>query len=339
LAGTILVTGGAGYIGSHVCKALAGAGYEPVVYDNMQAGHLWAVQWGRLVEGDLLDPVRLRWALKHHQVEGVIHCAGLTSVPESVLQPTDYYQTNVGGTLCLLESMREVGVKALVFSSTCATYGAPNKLPIPETHQQVPTSPYGRSKLMAEQALGDFRQAYGIGSVALRYFNAAGADPRSDIGEERSVQTHLFPLALQAAFTGTEMTVHGTDYSTRDGTCVRDYVHVSDLAKAHLAALERLRAGKAAHAYNLGCGQGATVLEVLASIARVTGKRVPRTMGPRRQGDPPELVADATRARQELGWVPDFPQLDAMVRTAWSWELKRQMDPLPPVLPPPPGGA
>ncbi len=329
MANTILVTGGAGYIGSHVCKALASIGMVPVTFDNMAAGHRWAVQWGPLVEGDLRDGAALSAAFKTYAVEAVIHCAGLTSVPESQVQPHAYYDTNVVGTLSLLAAMRQAGLKALIFSSSCATYGNPTKVPIVEGHPQQPTSPYGRSKLMAEQILADHRNAYGIESVSLRYFNAAGADPRSDVGEDRAVQTHLFPLAMQAALQGNEMVVYGTDYDTRDGTCVRDYVHVSDLAAAHVMALQKLRSGKAAHAYNLGTGEGTTVMEVLAAILRVTNKRVPRRLGQRRSGDPAELVADSTRARQELGWHPQHRHIDAMVRTAWSWELKRQLDHAP----------
>jgi len=320
---SILVTGGAGYIGSHVCRALAAAGYEPVAFDNLSRGHRWAVRWGPLVEGDILDRAALDEALRRFTPAAVMHFAAFAYVGESVAQPGMYYRNNVAGSLTLLEAMRDHAVGRMVFSSTCATYGVPQRLPIPEDHPQHPVNPYGASKLMVERMLGDFGAAHGLRSVALRYFNAAGAAPAAGIGESHEPETHLIPLALDAAAgIRPDVTVFGDQYPTRDGTCVRDYIHVDDLAQAHLLALQALEAGHASTAYNLGNGQGFTVREVIAAVEQVTGRAVAVRIGPARAGDPPELVGDAARIRAELGWRPQVAQLADIVASAWRWHQR-----------------
>ena len=316
----VLVTGGAGYVGSHACKALARAGYVPVVYDNLSRGHAWAVKWGPLEHGDLLNPARLAAVIGKHRPFAVLHFAALAYVGESVADPLRYYRNNVGGTINLLQAMRENAVRGIVFSSTCSVYGAPKKLPIPENHPQAPLNPYGHSKRMIEQMLADAASAHGLRSVSLRYFNAAGADPEGEIGEVHDPETHLIPLALEAAAgLRPRLTIHGTDYATRDGTCIRDYVHVSDLADAHVLALRYLARNRGASAFNLGNGGGFTVREVIAAAERVTGRKVPSREGPRRAGDPPALVASAASARRKLGWKPRYRDLEAMIATAWRW--------------------
>jgi UDP-arabinose 4-epimerase len=321
---TVLVTGGAGYIGSHACKALAQAGYRPVVYDSLVYGHEWAVKWGPLERGDILDAERLAEVFAKHRPAAVMHFAAFAYVGESVTDPAKYYRNNVVGTLNLLEAMRAAGVGNLVFSSTCATYGVPAETPIREDMPQAPINPYGASKLMIERVLADYAAAYGLKSMALRYFNAAGADPDGEVGEDHEPETHLIPLALDAAAgVGPELTLHGDDYATPDGTCIRDYVHVSDIADAHVLALKALEAGKALElAYNLGGGAGASVSEVIAATTRVTGRPVPLTVGPRRPGDPPVLVADASLAAADLGWRPRH-DLDQMLATAWAWTQRQ----------------
>jgi len=325
---TVLVTGGAGYIGSHACKALAAAGYRPVCYDNLVYGHPWAVRWGPLEHGDIADRDRLDAVLSRHRPVAVMHFAAYAYVGESVLDPGKYYRNNVLGSLCLLEAMRDHGIQRLVFSSTCATYGVPRQVPIDEEHPQLPINPYGASKLMVERMLADFALAHGIGSVALRYFNAAGADPEGEIGEAHDPETHLIPLVLDAAAgVRPEVNVHGTDYDTPDGTCIRDYIHVSDLASAHLLALARLErlvgANAVSLAYNLGNGRGFSVREVIAGAQAVTGRQVEVRHGPRRPGDPPRLVGDARRAVQELGWWPRHADLRQIIATAWQWHCRR----------------
>jgi len=321
----ILVTGGAGYIGSHACKALALAGYTPVVFDSLVYGHRWAVKWGPLREGDILDAERLDAVLAEYRPDAVMHFAAYCYVGESVREPAKYYHNNVVGTLSLLDAMRRHGIDKLIFSSTCATYGVPNHVPIAEDHPQQPVNPYGASKLMIERILFDYETAYGLRSVMLRYFNAAGADPGSEIGEDHDPETHLIPLALQAA-SGIlpNITVHGNDYDTPDGTCIRDYIHVADLADAHVRALAALEQGAPTTAFNLGNGQGFSVQEVIDAIQRITGHSVRVEIGPRRPGDPPILVGDAARIRSELGWAPRFPQLDTIVETAWRWHSSRR---------------
>lgn len=319
----ILVTGGAGYIGSHVCKALARAGYRPVVLDNLSQGHAWAVKWGPLIVGDILDRDALDAVMTRFSPVAVLHFAAFASVAESTADPGKYYRNNVAGALSLIETMRAHDVGAMVLSSTCATYGVPETPLIGEDHPQRPINPYGASKLMVERMLLDFQAAHGLSSITLRYFNAAGADPEGEIGEDHDPETHLVPLVLDAAAgRRTSVTVHGDDYATADGTAVRDFVHVSDLAQAHVLALEALLLGRGSSAYNLGSGQGFSVREVIAAVRRLTGREVPVSTGPRRPGDPAHLVADATRARAELGWQPTASRLDTIVETAWAWHGK-----------------
>jgi UDP-arabinose 4-epimerase len=319
----ILVTGGAGYIGSHACKALAKAGYTPVTYDNLTYGHEWAVKWGPLEKGDICDRERLDEVLARYRPEAAMHFAAFAYVGESVSDPAKYYRNNVYGSLSLLEALRDHGVSNFVFSSTCATYGVPDQIPIPETQTQRPINPYGASKLMVEQMLRDFEIAHGIKWIALRYFNAAGADPDNEIGEAHDPETHLIPLVLDAASGRQEnITVFGADYDTRDGTCVRDYIHVTDLAEAHVLALQALECGAPSAAYNLGNGTGYSVSEVIAAARRVTGINIPTVMSGRRPGDPTTLVGDASRAHTELGWQPRFFELDQIVSTAWAWHQR-----------------
>jgi len=317
---TILVTGGAGYVGSHACKALARAGYRPVVYDSLVRGHREAVRWGPLVEADLADLSRLCDTLKRFDVAAVLHFAAFAYVGESVEQPGLYFRNNVANTLTLLEAMRTSAVRHIVFSSTCATYGVPDRVPITESVPQRPVNPYGESKLMVERMLHWYGAAHGFTHAALRYFNAAGADPEGEIGENHEPETHLIPLVLQAALgQRAQIDVLGTDYPTADGTAVRDYIHVQDLAEAHVKALDLLLRGGLSIAVNLGTGVGHSVREVIAAAERVTSRRVPRRETPRRFGDPPVLVADASRARELLGWQLQVSDLDTILKTAWAW--------------------
>lgn len=320
---TILVTGGAGYIGSHACKALDAAGYRPVVVDNLAYGHEWAVQWGPLEHGDIADQKWLNTVIERHKPDAVIHFAAFAYVGESVTNPGKYYRNNVAGTIVLLEAMRDHAISRIIFSSTCATYGIPKVLPIAETTPQQPINPYGASKLMVERILSDFETAHATQWIALRYFNAAGADPAGTIGEAHNPETHLIPLTLDAA-TGRRgaLSVFGSDYDTRDGTCVRDYIHVTDLAHAHVLALKALERGTSSQAINLGNGAGFTVKEVIAAVERVTGLRVPHTLCPRRAGDPPALISASTVAREILGWIPQYPDLDRIIADAWAWHQR-----------------
>jgi UDP-glucose-4-epimerase GalE len=321
----ILVTGGAGYVGSHACKALAAAGHEPIVYDNLTRGHREFARWGPLEEGDLRDGPRLDAVFARHRIDAVMHFAALAYVGESVEQPALYYRNNVGGTLELLDAMRRAGVGRLVFSSTCATYGVPVRMPITEDLPQQPINPYGATKLMIERVLRDYDAAYGLRSVALRYFNAAGCDPDGEIGEDHDPETHLIPRVLMAA-DGTlpHVEVFGTDYPTPDGTCLRDYIHVADLADGHLRALDYLARGGATTAINLGTGRAFSVREVIGAAGRVTGRPIPVREGPRREGDPPVLVADATRARDVLGFAARYAEIEPIVATAWRWHERRR---------------
>ena len=315
----VLVAGGAGYIGSHTCKMLAAAGHVPVVFDNQESGHDWAAKWGPLERGDINDPDALAAVLKRHRPEVVINFAALAYVGESSREPIRYYRTNVGGLLTLIETMRAHGVAKMVFSSSCATYGVPDRLPIVEDLRQDPINPYGRSKLMGEQVLRDACAAHGLGAVALRYFNAAGADPDGETGEEHEPETHLIPLVLQAAHgERPHISVFGTDYPTPDGTCIRDYVHVTDLATAHVAAIGACQGGRFA-AYNLGTGRGASINEVIAKAREITQRRIVVKAEARRPGDPPVLVADAALARGALGWRPEHSDLDSVIESAWRW--------------------
>jgi len=320
MAEAILVTGGAGYVGSHVCQALSAAGYLPVVYDNLLSGHGWAVQWGPLEGGDLIDAARLEEVIRRYRPVAVIHLAGLIISSESVREPEQYYTNNVTGSLSLLAAMRRNGIERIVFSSSAAVYGEPEVIPIPETHRQLPLNPYGTSKLVIEGALHDYARAYGLHSVSLRYFNAAGADPAGEIGEAHHVETHLVPLVLDvAAGLRPAVAVYGTDYPTPDGTCIRDYVHVTDLAEAHILALQYLDRAVGAHVFNLGSGEGATVRAVIRMVEGITGRMIPLSIAPRRPGDPAALLADSGRARQVLGWQPRLSDLDTVVATAWAW--------------------
>ena len=323
MSNAILVTGGAGYVGSHACKTLAEAGYQPVVFDNLSRGHREAVRWGPLIEGDLHDTARVVAALQDHGVTGVMHFAAFAYVGESVGEPEIYYRNNVGGTLALLEAMRRVGVSTIVFSSTCAVYGSPERLPIAETTAKAPLNPYGETKLAIERALHWYAGAYGLRFAALRYFNAAGADPAGEIGEDHNPETHLIPRVLRAALgTGEPVEVYGTDYATPDGTAIRDYIHVTDLGDAHVRALGYLGAAGENGAMNLGTGQGCSVRQVIAAVERVTGRPVPFRESARRPGDPPELVADPALARTRLGWQPRHSDLDTIIRTALAWERR-----------------
>jgi UDP-glucose-4-epimerase GalE len=315
----VLVTGGAGYIGSHAAKALQRAGYRVVVFDNLVAGHRAAVKFGEFVEGDIADTAAVREALRRHRISAVMHFAAFLDVGESVREPAKYYRNNAVGALSVLEAMAAESVRDFVFSSTCATYGEPIEMPIAETHPQNPINSYGESKLAVERALPHFQAAHAVRYVALRYFNASGADPDGAIGEDHSPEIHIIPRAIEAATGGRGLLVFGDDYPTPDGTCLRDYVHVSDLADAHVKALESISGGGPSAAYNLGTGEPHSVREVIDTVAQVTGRDVPWTLAPRRPGDPAVLYAAARKAQAELGWTPKFGDLETIVRTAWDW--------------------
>jgi len=323
LAPTILVTGGAGYVGAHACKALAVRGYSPVVFDNLVHGHEGAVKWGPLEIGDIADRARLDAVIAAHRPAAVMHFAAFTYVGESVADPGKYYRNNVAGTLSLLEAMRDHHIERLVFSSTAATYGTPDSVPITEDAAKAPINPYGQSKWTAECMIADFAAAHGLRAAALRYFNAAGADPGGEIGELHEPEAHLIPLAMQAVTgDGPPLTLFGDDYPTPDGTCIRDYIHVADLADAHVRALDWLDGASGANAFNLGTGHGASVRQVLDAVERVAGKPVPHSIGPRRAGDPAELVSDPAKANRELSWVPSMSDLETIVATAWAWHRR-----------------
>ena len=315
----ILVTGGAGYVGSHASRMLAAAGHEVWVYDNLSLGHREAVAEGRLIEGDLHDGELIEQILGEKSIDAVMHFAALTQVGESVSDPASYYNNNVLGAFSLLEAMRRAGVKRFIFSSTTATYGEPETIPITEKEPQQPINPYGFTKLVIEKVLADYASAYGLAYAALRYFNAAGAHPDGDLGEDHDPETHLIPIVLQVALgQRDQITIFGSDYPTPDGTCVRDYVHVDDLAQAHLAALDRLQEGEGLR-LNLGTGHGNSVREIVEASRRVTGCEIPVVEGERRPGDPPILVADASLARQVLDWEPRYTDIEQIIQTAWNW--------------------
>jgi UDP-arabinose 4-epimerase len=322
MADRILVTGGAGYIGSHTAKALAAAGYEPVAFDSLLHGHEAAVRWGPLVRGDLRDRDLLAKTIADHRIAGVVHFAALTPVGESLRDPRSYFENNVAGSLSLLGAMRDRGVETIVFSSSCAIYGSPVRIPMDEDHPQAPITPYGDTKLAVERALLWYGTAYGLRWTALRYFNAAGADADGEIGEDHEPETHLIPLALAAAASGRPLSVFGTDYDTPDGTAIRDYVHVEDLAAAHVRALGHLRNGGASDAFNLGSGTGTSVREILDGVARVSGREVPWVAAPRRAGDPPVLVADAAKAERVLGWRTVRSDIGTILATAHAWHAR-----------------
>jgi UDP-arabinose 4-epimerase len=326
----VLVTGGAGYIGSHTCKALAAAGYHPVSFDNLSLGHEWAVKWGPLVKADLLDAQTVQRALREHQIQAVIHFAASAYVGDSMRDPAWYYRNNVLTTLTLLDSMRAVGVKDIIFSSSCSVYGNPSRVPIDESHPTGPLSPYGQSKLDGENALRWYGQAYQMGWMALRYFNAAGADAAGDTGEDHEPETRLVPRAIMAAVgTAPPLEVFGTDYPTPDGTAIRDYIHVTDLASAHVSALNALKSGTPSQVLNLGTGRGYSVREVLTTVGKALGLEVPHELAPRRAGDPAEVVADARRAQEVLGWSARESALDSIVTTAARWHAKHRGAPGP----------
>lgn len=318
----VLVTGGAGYIGSHACKALAQADYAPVAFDNLVYGHRRAVKWGPLVVGDITNGAALDWVFAEHRPVAVMHFAAYAYVGESVTDPEKYYNNNVGGSLSLLSAMRRAGVGALVFSSTCATYGEPKTMPIREDHPQHPVNPYGRTKLLIEQAMADYGRGYGLRSAALRYFNACGADPEGEIGERHDPETHLIPRALMAAAGEIpHLDLFGEDYDTPDGTCIRDYIHVTDLARAHVLALQHLLCKGESMGINLGTGRGTSVREIIRAVERVSGRTLPVKISPRREGDPPLLYADPTMAEQVLGFRTKYNDIEEILDNSWRFHM------------------
>lgn len=320
----ILVTGGAGYIGSNVCKALSESGYTPVTYDNLCSGNKSAVNWGPFEQGDIRDRERLRAIIKKYKPEAVMHFAALIQVGQSVIDPAIYYHNNVYGSLCLLEEMREAGIKHIVCSSTAAVYGTPLSVPIPEDAPKLPINPYGQSKLMMENMISDYSNAYGTQYAVLRYFNAAGADTETEAGSAYKTDTHIIPLLMRVA-SGLlpEIKLFGEDYDTEDGTAVRDYIHITDLAQAHILALEHIMAGKGNLAVNIGNSTGYSVAQVIEAAKRITGKDIAVAKSPRRAGDPAVLIADSARAKNILNWKPAYSDLDTIVETAWKWRQKQ----------------
>jgi UDP-glucose-4-epimerase GalE len=316
---TVLVTGGAGYIGSHTAKALRRTGHRVVIYDNLSAGHRGAALGAPVIEGDIRDVDAVRRALRDSGASAVMHFAAWLVVSDSVGDPIGYYRNNVGGALATLEAMAAEECRQFIFSSTCAVYGEPLETPIRETNPTAPINAYGQTKLAIEHALPHFERAYGIRSIRLRYFNAAGADPDGELGEDHSPEIHVIPRAFEAASGGPPFEIFGEDYSTPDGTCLRDYIHVTDLAEAHVCALRRLEAGGASVTYNVGTERPSSVRDVLAAVERATGRPVARTSAPRRPGDPAVLFASAERIRTDLGWTPRRPELDTIVADAWKW--------------------
>jgi len=321
---SVLVAGGAGYIGSHAAKILHQRGYRPVVVDNLSRGHRRAVKWGDFKEADLSDSNALAWIMKKYKVKAVMHFAAFAYVGESMSDPALYYQNNVVAALSLLNAMREADCRAFIFSSTCATYGIPASIPIVEENPQNPINPYGWTKLMVEKILDDFDRAYGFSHVNLRYFNAAGADPEGEIGEDHDPETHLIPLVFDAALgKRPNISIFGNDYPTPDGTCIRDYIHVIDLAEAHVLALEHLLGGGDSRSYNMGNNAGYSVLEVIESARKITGREITAVNADRRVGDPPTLVGSSEKIKKELGWKPKYPDLETIIETAWNWHKSK----------------
>jgi UDP-glucose 4-epimerase len=318
----ILVTGGAGYIGSHVVKELLRRNYTPIVFDNLQTGHRNAAMDALLVEGDLSDQKKLKETFQSRPIDAVMHFAADCSVGESVQNPVKYFTNNVRNSLKLIDMMEEFKINKIVFSSSAAVYGEPEGIPIPEEHSCAPANPYGETKWIFEKVLQAFHDAGKLNFVSLRYFNAAGADPEGKFGEDHSPETHLIPLVIKAALSGDPVPVYGTDYQTPDGTCIRDYIHVTDLAHAHILALRKLDQGKISGIYNLGNGNGYSVREVIKTVEKVTGRKVASVDSPRRPGDPARLVASSEKIRKDLGWVPRYPNLETIVETAWEWHRK-----------------
>lgn len=319
----ILVVGGAGYIGSHTNKLLNRHGYQTVVFDNLSTGHREFVKWGEYFEGDLEHPDHLRLCFEKYPIDAVMHFSAFINVGESVVDPGKYYRNNVVNAINLLDAMRDFNVKYFIFSSTAATFGNPVEIPLTESHPQQPINPYGHSKLMIEQVLDDYDAAYGIRSIVLRYFNAAGADPDGEIGERHHPETHLIPLTIHAALGKREdIKIFGTDYDTEDGTCVRDYIHVNDLAGAHIQGLEYLRKSDSSASFNLGNNKGYSVREVIDKVRQVSGREFKVTEDPRRDGDPPVLIASSDKAQATLGWKPSFDDIDTIIETAWRWHEK-----------------
>ncbi len=316
----ILVTGGAGYIGSHCCKELSKKGFHPITIDNLIYGHKNFVRWGEFFQGDVGDPTHLKECLSQYKIDAVMHFAAYAYVGESVEDPLKYYENNLRNTIQLLHAVLENDIKYFVFSSTCSTYGNPQKTPIDEDHPLNPINPYGKTKRMIEEILRDYQIAYGLKYISLRYFNAAGADPDAEVGEDHDPETHLIPLVLDAAAGKRKaIKVFGTDYGTPDGTCIRDYIHVTDLAQAHILALQQLTDGADSSVYNLGNGQGFSVLEVIERARKITGKNIAVENSDRRPGDPPVLIASNEKAARELGWKPQYADIDDIIGTAWKW--------------------
>jgi len=324
---SVLVTGGAGYIGSHACKALSASGFNPVTFDSLEHGRRSAVRWGPFVHGEVGDTQLLSRTVREYRIEAVIHFAAYAYVGESMHAPERYFRNNVAGTLSLLDAVRANSVEHIVFSSTCATYGLPDSVPIDEAHPQRPVNPYGESKLFLERALHWYGMAHGLRYMALRYFNAAGADSDGEIGECHDPETHLIPSVIEAALGKREVIeIYGTDYPTPDGTAIRDYIHVTDLADAHVRALRYLRANGESSYLNLGTGNGYSVREVVDAVSACAGRPIPVRECARRPGDPPVLVADASRARRVLDWEPRYSGLETIVATAWQWHLRGNAD-------------
>jgi len=330
----VLVTGGAGYIGSHAAKALARAGFEPVVFDNFSAGHRWAVKWGPLVEADMSDHGALRQAIRRYGIVAAIHFAAHAYVGESVREPRKYFQNNITNSFNLIDALLDTGVEHIVFSSSCAVYGVSESLPISEDHPKLPANPYGESKLFIERALDWYGRAYDLRWAVLRYFNAAGADPEGELGEVHNPETHLLPLVMEAAAGKRDaIEIYGVDYPTPDGTCVRDYIHVSDLAEAHVLALQRLLSEAGSFAINLGAGRGVSVREIVGAVERIVGAAIDVRPAPRRPGDPAVLVADPSRAAKLLNWLPKLSELENIIGSGWNWH-SRTVPSDPPQRPP-----